>query len=162
MTLTNATTVMTTKTRTQAPSSRRSPSRPTLPGLGDDLLGGLHEGDAHLPPPFFLPGGGPAPPPRPHLGRRLADDPAVGGREAVPRELRDRDDHGVDRVVPRREVLLRVPQLERDDDADDRVLLAVHRPLLEGLLRLAPVHVDRVGAERAEGVDEEGRAERAG
>src|SRR3989304_1194931 len=70
MTLTNATTVMTTKTRTQAPSSRRSPSRPTLPGLGDDLLGGLHEGDADLPPPLVVHGAG--------LRR---DRRALGGRQ---------------------------------------------------------------------------------
>src|SRR3990167_4490597 len=70
MTLTNATTVMTTKTRTQAPSSRRSPSRPTLPGLGDDLLGGLHEVDADLAHPFVV-----------HGARLRLEGRDLGGRE---------------------------------------------------------------------------------
>src|SRR3989337_4330961 len=70
MTLTNATTVMTTKTRTQAPSSRRSPSRPTLPGLGDDLLGGLHEVDADLAHPLVV-----------HGARLRLERRNLGGRE---------------------------------------------------------------------------------
>src|SRR3989338_9926350 len=70
MTLTNATAVMTTKTRTQAPSSRRSPSRPTLLGLGDDLLGGLHEVDADLAHPLVV-----------HGARLRLERRNLGGRE---------------------------------------------------------------------------------
>src|SRR3989337_1042660 len=64
---------MTTKTRTQAPSSRWSPSRPTLPGRGDDPLGGLDEIDADLAHPLVVDGARPGLERR-HVGRREHDD----------------------------------------------------------------------------------------
>src|SRR5574341_102548 len=142
MTLTNATAVMTPKMRTQAPSSRRSVTRRTLLRLraeGGQVRGRQrHDLHAVLLQLLVRRGGAVEPLPRAsllprrHLDRRLAHEVAVRRREAVPRELGDGDDDGVDRVVPGREVFLRGPQLGGDDDGDDGVLLPVHRALLEG------------------------------